>query len=44
MAGTFGFGLFHGLGFASAMGDMAINTRFPALQQPKSKKSHMQNG
>ena len=29
MAGTFGFGLFHGLGFASAMGDMAINTRFP---------------
>jgi hydrogenase/urease accessory protein HupE len=29
MAGTFGFGLFHGLGFASAMGDMAINKRFP---------------
>ena len=29
MAGTFGFGLFHGLGFASSMSDMAINSRFP---------------
>ena len=31
LAATFGFGLFHGLGFASAMAGMSINSRFPLI-------------